>query len=150
MSDTITGVCQHCGTSIAGISASELASLRQLEQLEATRDRRWEAEHYAKNADLLKLNTALEQRVKELEAGYDAAGVKNVMEWRNRLQARAAQFPVMLDALRIVMEDFVESEGCYCGQIVGGTDEQGLPKGVCGTCKGCAAIQAAEAVERSK
>lgn len=92
----------------------------------------------------------MEQRVKELEAGYDAAGVKNVMEWRNRLQARAAQFPVMLDALRIVMEDFVESEGCYCGQIVGGTDEQGLPKGVCGTCKGCAAIQAAEAVERSK
>jgi hypothetical protein len=48
--------------------------------------------------------------------------------------------PDLLDAVKVLMEDYARAEGCYCGELIGGTDREGLPKGACGFCLARAAI----------
>lgn len=56
-----------------------------------------------------------------------------------------AAAPDLLEALKILMEDYAEHEGCYCGQLIGGCSAQGgEPLGKCGYCKASAAIAKAE------
>jgi hypothetical protein len=38
-------------------------------------------------------------------------------------------------ALKALKEDYADSEGCYCGQLVGGCKSDGEPLGICGYCK---------------
>jgi hypothetical protein len=45
----------------------------------------------------------------------------------------------LIEALQLLKEDFADSEGCYCGQVVGGTKD-GEPLGICGYCKADAAL----------
>jgi hypothetical protein len=40
----------------------------------------------------------------------------------------------LVEALKALKEDYADSEGCYCGQMIGGTDSEGLPLGKCGYC----------------
>ena len=43
-------------------------------------------------------------------------------------------------ALKALKEDYADSEGCYCGQIVGGTNGEGEPNHICGWCIAGAAL----------
>jgi len=54
-------------------------------------------------------------------------------------QTRAISL-ALAEALKVLKEDYADSEGCYCGQLVQGCDAEGQPRGVCGFCLTRAAL----------
>lgn len=61
-----------------------------------------------------------------------------------------AAAPKLLEALQALKMDYADSEGCYCGQLVGGCKADGVPKGACGYCLALDAIADALGQEASK
>ncbi len=55
----------------------------------------------------------------------------------------------LLEAVKILKEDYADSEGCYCGQLIGGSDSDGLPLRKCGYCKAVNAIAKATALSNA-
>ncbi len=55
----------------------------------------------------------------------------------------------LLEAVKILKEDYADSEGCYCGQLIGGADSDGLPLRKCGYCKAVNAIAKATALSNA-
>lgn len=60
-----------------------------------------------------------------------AAFIKVLSE---QLDAARALNAELYEALQTLFVDFAEFEGCYCGQVIGGSKRDGAPTGACGHC----------------
>jgi hypothetical protein len=82
-------------------------------------------------------------RIAELEARVERltqAGNQYISNLVARCDSQAALIVELREALNVLKEDYADSEGCYCGQLVGGCNAEGQPMGRCGFCKARAVI----------
>lgn len=59
---------------------------------------------------------------------------QTIKELRSELAQSREVADKLAEALKQSRTDFLEFEGCYCGQLLNGTDVKGEPLHICGWC----------------